>query len=269
MKATKRSLIVSIAILCVCALSLTSASFAWFTASNKAQVGGINLSVAEHSSLEITVTGAENVIGWNSTLSAALLQQAGVYYYTEIAGSDAEYTVLNDASTGDLVNWTKANYNESSNSFTFVSATGESANSANKEARYLELPITFRSTKEGTVKFSSDSAVSLGTQDLAPALRVGYVDKNSTASIYSEAGTGAKYQTVGGTGETDLDLSGTIAEFIANTEIELTKATADDTYATAEVVFYIWIEGTDPACINENTPADFGLTYKFELTTGE
>ena len=257
MKVSKKSLIVSIAVLCVCALSLSAASFAWFTTSESAKVDTLNMSVTERSSLELTITGSN--IGWKTTLTPAMFAQADYFYL-----NGESTTILNDVSTNDMGSWVVGTYDEDNNNFDFTNG-GKKAGKGEQEASWLEMPISFRSSAAGTVTLNEINFTVDNTK-LNPALRVGVVN-GTTKTIYGNA-TKGYYQPVAADSEmfaTRQDLTTTYKALadLKNYTIALSSTPDADGYYTAQVTFYVWIEGSDDACINKNTPAGVTAGVQF------
>ncbi len=260
MKVSKKSLIVSIAVLCVCALSLSAASFAWFTASNNASVNTLTMNVTKKSSLEIKV--GENGT-WKSVLTVDDFVAAGVFYKGTKAG---EYTELRDVSTSDMASWIKATYVPATNSYTYASGTAIMANDSSAVADYVKLPIYFRASTAGKVKVSGANLAAKDSE-LNGALRLGTVN-GTTKKIYGNAETGTYQDGVAADNVKSFgtDMYSAFGNF-AGTEIALTAGA--DGYYEAQVDYYIWIEGTDPTCVDKNTPATIEASIDYTLIVNE
>ena len=262
MKVSKKSLIVSIAVLCVCALSLSAASFAWFTNATQAKVDTLQMKVEQRSSLELSITGQESAVGWKHILGTADFKKANLYY-------DNNNTVmqLNDASTNDFSSWVKATYNDTTSKFAFT-ANADKASKTTAAADYLEMPIHFRAATPGSVVVNNPN-FSLANTALAPALRVGSVVAGTKTIYGNPTSNKFTYQsdltvTDNFTGTAAVTTSTKALSALNGLSIALVK---NDTtgYYEATATFYVWIEGTDAACIDKNTPSDVFAAMDFNL----
>ncbi len=246
MKVSKRSLIASIAVLCVCALSLTAASFAWFTSSQTAKIDTLEMNVTARTSLQIRVGNTANA-EWKSVLQAADFVNAGFYNTAAI---------LNDVSTNDMSTWVTATYNADTNSYTFKSGEASKVTSSSAEGHYMELPVEFRATEQTDVTVTSGSLKVTSTKTgLEPALRIGFNDKIHNTNSAAEA----TYQPVtGAEGAVTLNT-------LANSVIATLGAMQDDGYCYGTATIYVWIEGSDKACVDGNTPATIETALQFGL----
>ncbi len=261
MKVSKKSLIVSIAVLCVCALSLSAASFAWFTSTKSAKIETINMHVDQRSMLEISIAGTDK---WVSTLTPQMLFDADLYH---IGAGAQDYTKLNDVSYNGS-QFVKGDYSAENNSFNFtVGAT--QANKTLTDADYIKLPIKLRNPEAGTVIIESST---FAADKLQNALRVA-VEMGGETTIYGksekgyfqQAATGVMYadmfDSTKNTNRVELSNYDVIGNF---DKIEIPLAQEGD-YYTASVTFYIYIEGSDEACVNENSGVDVSAAIGFKM----
>lgn len=235
MKTSKKSLIVSIAVLCVCALSLTAASFAWFTTSNTAKIDTINFEVSQRSGLELRGSAAN--AEWKSTLTTA--------DFLTLPGE------LNDASTADLTNWFVKNERDE-----IVAKPGDD------NSRYIELSVDIRKAKTGvenetapTVKFDGTYALKVTTDNktgLDSALRLGYKNNGATTIVATSNDAQIKGHS---SADVIADLTST-----ASGSAQIVLADNGDNYWQTSVKFYIWVEGTDSACVDGNS----GVSVQFK-----
>lgn len=244
MKVSKRSLIVSIAVLCVCALSLSAASFAWFTNAKAAKIDTLNMSVTARSSLQVRIVGTQE---WKSILTADDFIAAG--YYNAAA-------ILNDASTKDTVTWTTATFNPDTLQHEFHSGAA-AITKTQAEGNYLRLPVEFRATDMKNVIVSAGQLeVTKDKTTLAPALRMGIDGKvyatNAAAEATWQPATGAE-QTI------------TLTKTLTNAVVTSFEASSlnEGYYYSDPVDICVWIEGSDAACIDGNTPATVTTMLQF------
>lgn len=239
MKTSKRSLIMAIAILCVCALSLTAASYAWFTSAQSATLSELTMSVDKRTNLQLSVDNTN----WKATLTNQDFIDAKSF------NSAAK---LNDVSTNNFTNWVKAAY-QPDGTYTFSEgATAISDTVATGD--YLMLKVYFRSTEAKPVVMNGTYGAA---NALTAAVRLGF--DNNGAKIYASNSSTAQYTPVSGT-PADLTFAGTS---LANAQVT-TLTDGGDGYYYGSTVLYLWIEGTDAACIDSNS----GTTVTANLNFG-
>ncbi|MBQ3094574.1 MAG: hypothetical protein IJC52_05310 [Clostridia bacterium] len=242
MKVSKRSLIVSIAVLCVCALSLSAASFAWFTNSKAAKIDTLNMSVTARSSLQIRIQGTEE---WKSVLNATDFINAGKY----VNGA-----ILNDASTADGSLWTTATFNPDTLQHEFHEGA-EAISSTKTEGHYLMLPVEFRATDSKDVIVTTGQLEATGKPALGAALRVAFNDKIYANNTAAEA----TWQPATGD-EQAITLAG---KSLTNAVVASLGNLNEGYYYSGNVNICVWIEGSDKACIDGNTPATVTTMLQF------
>ncbi len=249
MKVSKRSLIMSIAVLCVCALSLTAASFAWFTNSQTAKVDTLTMDVEARTTLQIRVKGSSDET-WKTVLNANDFITGGVYHNAAI---------LNDASTdSSFTTWVTADYTEDGEIF-FETGKASYITNTQADGNYLKLPIEFRCTSvadDVSVIATNATVATTGKVALNKAVRMGYNNQIFAFETDSEA----TYQPA--TGEEAAVTFGTLANSVV---AELGDSQADG-YRYGEATIYVWIEGSDSACNDGNTPAEITAGISFGLS---
>jgi len=147
MKVSKRSLIVSIAVLCVCALSLTAASFAWFTAAENAQVKDVILKVQAQSDIKIAADSAATANSASDLWKTTLVQ-------TDFTGTNAIEEYISDV-TPKTANVCDGNYEVPANRDAVDEASGsyDGVMSAAGEG-WAEFTVYVRTTKKQDVNLS-------------------------------------------------------------------------------------------------------------------
>ncbi len=241
MKTSKRSLITAIAVLCVCALSLSAASFAWFTSTTNAKVSTLNMNVVEQSDLKIAIDTAkagdvayiEDTNVWTTSFTGA-----------QIAGlQGATYT-----ETGSIANatWSDTNtrfekpLDEEAIDSVSGAYSGEMT-AAQAPIDYVKFTVYFRSTEAGkVVNFTADNfalqADSVQKEGLLPALTL-----RVNGNEYTNA---------------NLATGGTVVT--CNQQL--------GAYYIGSADFYIFVEGTHPNTINQNAGIKFvmnNLNFKY------
>lgn len=238
MKVSKRSLIMSIAVLCVCALSLTAASFAWFSASKNAEVKEINLKVDAQSELEISIDGGAN---WGYT-----------------ASFNTEEVQVVDLSTGNATDYFAPTDRAA---LTEAGKVKEDGTYTQSNGGLVQITVYFR-TKATNMSVKMGGSAFNTANTIASAMRVAAVVDNS-ATFFANANTTYKgiNSTSGDTTEiTPNVLDGTANVTIINTlsanKID-TVGSENDDYKYGKAVISYWVEGTDDNAINANAGVKF------------
>lgn len=233
MKTSKKSLIVSIAVLCVCALSLTAASFAWFSASNTSKVENLQLQVAAQSDIKLSADAAarENAYSdaWKDTLTLADIQTQSSW--KDII-SDVTPTTLDTCDGTFKVPATRDSVDTETGAYSGELVATDSG--------FASFTVYVRTTSaDKNVAFSTTGFTFTGTGSSAvAALRLG---ETKNQGVYTTASNQVVVET------SDL------------------TAIGDTGYYTGSVTFYIWVEGTDAACKNANALSvkDYKTTLNF------
>lgn len=252
MKVSKKSLIVSIAVLCVCALSLSAASFAWFTTSQTAKVSELEMKVNPRTTLQMRVNDSEDPF--------ETVLDSDDFVRNEVFHNDA---VLNDASTNAAVSqWVTAEYNKDTGVLeNFVTGVAKPITSDDAEGNYLALPIEFRCTSQAqTVSVIATSASASATGALNKAVRMNF---NSKIFAFG-SGADAKWQPAGAAATTPTEAV-TLNSLGTNEIVVELGATQTDGYRYGTTTIYVWIEGSDSACVDGNTPSTVTANINFGL----
>jgi len=232
MKTSKRSLITAIAVLCVCALSLSAASFAWFTSTTNANVSQLNLAVVEQSDLKVAIdsaaTAVENIESttlWKVSFTGSEIAgvQDGTYTESPIANATWDNGMVKPADETKI------------NSETGV-YSGTEMVSATATQDYVMFTLYFRSTEAGkTVKFNAPAGFKIneGKQGLKPALTLA-TKIGDTFTTYND---------------TTVKTGGNLCE--------CSSAVGD--YYVGSVDFYVYVDGENAATINQNAGITFVL----------
>ncbi len=241
MKTSKRSLITAIAILCVCALSLSAASYAWFSASKTAAIENLTLEVKAQSDIKIAANSAAVTEGATSDWWVTTLYQTD---FTEANGNELEPQVndLTPATSGTC----DGNFQEPANREDVDTESGAYSGAlTSATGGWADFTVYVRTTKndKDVVMNFSDFALNAdspqGANNVSEALRLGVKD-------------------------------GAILADAKNGEVVIPAAELQELgegYYYAQVVFYVWVEGTDAACKNANATSlkayDFNMSFEY------
>ncbi|MEI6578529.1 MAG: hypothetical protein WCN92_03600 [Eubacteriales bacterium] len=250
----KRALLSAIAMLLVSAITLSSATFAWFTVGDTASISAITASVKSASAIEVS---ADNV-DWNATLTQANLTYNAVTNNT-VKPDNSFPTFLNAISTpataampffiGTLAN-TKLF------TVTAPATTGEIGASLVKFTFWIraaaDTNVTYAATGFTgiTALVSTYCAMQIGTTDanaatIAPLVYVGTTGNTYKAITGTGTGTDANSNGIMDTGEGFTNLAASTVstqKFLTAPVIALTAGVA------REIIVYMWLEGQDAEC---------------------
>jgi len=232
MKTSKRSLIASIAVLCVCALSLSTATFAWFTAAENAMVDDIILKVQAQSDIKISADSAATANSGSDLWKTTLVQ-------TDFKDANAIEEYISDV-TPKTNNICDGNFQVPEVRDDVVVDTGDYEGTLVDTAEgWAEFTVYVRTTKlqDVNLSFSDFEYIGTGTASVVDALRLGVKAADGTVTNGSYTGVVVK--------------SGDLTAF------------ADGNGYYGAVTFCVWVEGKDPACVNKNALSL--KEYKFDL----
>ncbi len=245
MKATKRSLIVSIAILCVCALSLTSASFAWFTASKTAMVDTLDFNVKAQSDIKLSAKSAAyndtNSEFWVSIVEPAHFTDDGNTLETFVADMTVDTTV------GDF-KVPKDREKVDAKTGTYADANGfDDA----EDGSWLDFTVYVRTNENKAVNFTFSGfgidTNKYGTKNVAEALSIG----------------------IDGTDEVIMGTAKTNSFTIPASAFTAFDSADANTAYRASVTFHVWVEGTHGACIDANAVSLKNYTFSMDAQYAE
>lgn len=250
----KRLLISSVAMLLVAMLALGTATFAWFTSSTTSKASGINVQTIKSSELQISklnkVWGTTVDYGMKSTQTYLPVSSAdGMNWYSANAkardsyeANDAEAAVkqtgyyfkeqLNVRNNGD------ADVDNASITFTLDNTT---------KPQYVRVALV-------PVTDTEDNTTVLPTPDASKFM----------AGIYGEDTT--PYKALTGTNVT-TDLSAEITPKNVY-KLELGQSGLLKAHTTEYYNLYVWFEGQDADCVDDNAGAIIGdITFTVTGTT--
>ena len=265
MKVSKKSLIASIAVLCVCAMSLTAASFAWFTTTTQANVNKLNLGVVEQSDLKIAVDPAVEEEGYAKNIESNMW---GVSFTGADIAEKQDYNentnLANatwDADKGYFVTVSENDADSVDSVTGFYDGTLVAASAGTD---YVEFTVYFRSTKANQeIVFNGiDFSISSAKKALLNGLTLRVNDeeynnsgmKNVVKSLDENGAAVVEPKAI-----KKISDGGTVC-VIGENEI------AGKGFYTAAATFQIFVEGQDQVTINQNAGIKFvleNLSFKY------
>jgi len=262
----RHKLIPAIIMLIVAAITMSTASYAWFTMSNRVEVAGINLSVvaptnilirekdkgaafANSVALDSTSTGFGKLMHASST--------KGLEFFT-ISETDAREA---NPATGAL-----------SGTPTLVSATTSAAGLV--DGYYVDFQLELVNTGGEEVNVGLDNLVITGVTtsaadslDIINAVRIAILDENKTNNLEINDSIFAKDLTpaLAYVNENTTSSTTPIASQTDDALLTLVANGVSTTLApegTQTITVRVWIEGQDANCITANAGASFNIEFE-------
>ena len=273
-KTFRRAAMSSICMLIVAVMSLTGATYAWFTSGEQATVSGMNVEVnTAAGGVQVREkTGDNQYTPWGTTLDLSVTAKK-----------------LEPVSSADGNAFFNIAYNPTDMNKVQVLSV-DKASSANVIVKNIQLQNT--GTQENVIVNLVDSAVSAVKNattslenEIYKAARVAIITSD-VSYVWATGDEGATYYAFSAATPTsgenqyipvNASVSGytttTTVATAAGCEITLPKATTDasedGTYTPVDVQIVIWLEGQDTDCKNGNAGGAFDvvLNFKKKVTT--
>ncbi len=250
----RRVLISSIAMLLVALVALSTSTFAWFSTNTKATASTINAKTTQASNLQLSVTGTS---GWTDKL--------------QFNDSLANAGTLDPATTANFTTWKTGKADGINTGIASGALTAAAAGE-----NYLTTPIYVKygnaggtGTQQVKVVVTMDPVANSDAGDVGTAdfFRVALVPKTGNALTTSAIVFG----------NSNDDYGKDPAQFTT-----LTPENYDGAYSTVTVEgnsvtlgtlsegvvygydIYVWFEGTDPDCIDDNSVNTIPVSFSFE-----
>ncbi len=262
----KSSLISSVALLLVAIVALSGATFAWFSSNDSTKASGIQMTASAASGLYIARTNA------SALADIAASDWKGSIEFGKNLG-EARPTSPNFATiTNASFITTKTDNADGS----YAGAAGEDAGTGDYVAEHFWVKgdATTAATLEATISITGTKVKGyerVGLYDVTGSAWVGGGVLNSTGTmtvVDAEGNTSTVstykpliYNTSTTDNTTDLAEGNAITLKAAGT-----KTVASDWVAAdgRHFIVYVWFEGQDTACRNENSGADFTVSVSFK-----
>ena len=262
----RHKLIPAIIMLIVAAITMSTASYAWFTMSNRVEVAGINLSVVAPTNILIRekdkgAAFANSVALDSTSLGFGKLMHAsstkGLEFFT-ISETDAREA---NPATGAL-----------SGTPTLVSATTSAAGLV--DGYYVDFQLELVNTGGEEVDVGLDNLVITGVTtsaadslDIINAVRIAILDEDKTENLATADSIFAKdltpayaYVDENTTSPTTPIASQTTTALLTLEADGVAKTDAPE--GTTIITVRVWIEGQDADCITANAGASFNIEFE-------
>lgn len=280
MKNRKRSALVTSFVMMLAALmALSTATFAWFTNSNVAEVNQFQFTADAASGFQISLVtkGENNTVtydGWKSTITNDDLNRK---YSEQLSGNGKMIPVSAAKPNVTRGEFYAASF-EKDGTAKIAQARPVDVTEDPQVAGYYAFEVAFWNqgsvTKE--IVLHADSEIEKTTDSgkvLENAARVGFVSAETT-TIWAVDGTAAKALNHATTGDDTAHVTDGFVDdtdYVTETkpENDRNKATVINLAADEKkiVKIYVWIEGQDAQCVNTNSGETVGVYLKFTVKT--
>jgi len=260
----RHKLIPAIIMLIVAAITMSTASYAWFTMSNRVEVTGVELTVVAPTNILIRNAG---LVGNNPFLSSVTVSKpAGRLNNASSFNGVSLYTVSNP----------NDHINELGQTVTGVTLVQTTTPVAETDGYYVDFDLQLINTGGTAVTVGLDEliistvATSAADGTIIEAVRFAILDggtanssnqvfsksTNTTFDVYNSATTKASLTTV----DTFSNMFTLPAGGVAD-------ANSDNPAGVKNITVRVWLEGEDPACITRNAGSTFAITFNFYVVT--
>jgi hypothetical protein len=259
----RHKLIPAVIMLLVAAITMSTASYAWFTMSNRVEVTDIQLSVVAPTNILIKNTAAATSTYGNSVQITANPTTGRLNHASSVNGEDFFTVADDDADEYIAVDGTVTG------TPTLTSTTTSVADTI--DGYYIDFSLDLINTGENSVQVGIDNVVitsigtsAAGTTDIVKAVRFAVLQGSSAYPGLYVVDDSAEIVEV------------TEAYNTATTVSAQTKIVSDDDIFTVvgggvvandapktTVVIRVWIEGQDAQCITANSDSTFGIAFDF------
>lgn len=303
----KRKLIPALAMLVVAAVTLTSASYAWFTMSRNVSADGIQLTATAPTNLLIAsgAVSADDTTGkWDGTVPGLYDSKTTVAMINEGEASVINVGKLKPVSSLDGLNFfapktmTAANGAPTAQTEWYTNADTAELKAVNGTADgyYIDVPLWLKSTGSEDITVGLDldntSITDKAGKPLYKAVRVALLNEDGTVAVTDgQTAPVDKYQFHTATDwaaewvgkdivgpikevaapETDYKGVSDADQYATGTEKLFSMAapdrSKDETETVKKIVVRIWIEGQDGRCVTANAGQSFQVALGFQVIT--
>ena len=243
----KRMVFTSTLLVLLALVSVTAATFAWFSIANRTRVKSMGMEITTGANMRFDLDPHATFEEYVKTLT---FEQIAVRMNRE-KGFDMKTVPLEPVTT--------------SNCRSFTLENGKVVESS--KGAYLEFTLHFMAVEDMVVHLSSNNSpgqndgtnVSSSNPQLPKAMRIGFTADGQT-SVYDPGGGGGN---IGKAKVFGLPAAGAMQYNESNTLFRLKKN------VDKEVLVHIWLEGTDDACTDTLRGADYSIRLRFVGTDEE
>lgn len=257
----RHKLIPAIIMLIVAAITMSTASYAWFTMSNRVEVTGVELSVVAPTNILIRKGGTTDPF----LSSVTVTNPAGRLNNASSLDGETLYTVSNP---NDFVD----EYGDTTSGVSLTDATSTPV--AGTDGYYVDFELQLVNTGGQGVIVGLDEleittlTTSAANGEIIEAVRFAILETgvNSTRAVFSQTPKTLDVY------DTAVDLSSlttvnTHANLFTLPANGVSNASSSNPDGVLNITVRVWIEGEDPECITANAGARFAVTFDFYVVS--
>ena len=302
MKLKKKALLPAIAMVLASVIALSGVTYAWFTTSNEATVGTLDVNVATANGIQVSLDG----VSWRSTLTGQDIIDAiedGLTNYKNAVNQFPTGEIAPVSSAGDVNNGKLQMFFGQYNEAGGLDSIREEEEGRTNGGNFIAFDLFIKSSMDQdmsmilgqTASYVASTDVFGGSKNAATetAVRVAFLpmgDATEPASAQALKGDGTVYiwepnasdRAAGITVAGAPDYSGFFTEFTNISEDELEEGTHVKSVKTLKngsdfedlftlknginkIRVYIWLEGQDVDCVNAISSGDFSVNLLFTV----
>jgi hypothetical protein len=260
----RHKLIPAIIMLIVAAITMSTASYAWFTMSNRVEVTGVELSVVAPTNILIREKKSgptyDNFLNTVSLSTTSLGIAGKLNHASSVNGVDM-FTV-EDATTMVNTNGTLTS------TATIISTTTPVATD---DGYYVDFFLELVNTGEELVTVGLDKLTIAGVDDSAAeqniegAVRFAILDGSASKGVFGqgEGTTVVAFSAAGAPGTTANQTVLTTSDNLFTLEGGGVADTSASPAGMKSITVRVWIEGQDPDCVSAKAGSSFSIEFNF------
>lgn len=256
----RHKLIPAIIMLIVAAITMSTASYAWFTMSNRVEVTGIELTVVAPTNILIREKNAESPNDFSNTVSVLSEFGTGKLSHASSVNGLTMYTVANPINNID----TDGTLKETAT----ITATAQVL-SLNTDGYYVDYVLELVNTGGTAVTVGLNNVQIEGIDNsnngnIEGAVRFAVLEGAESRGVFAHAD---ESDTVNAYNGTTLNTDVALQEYNdPDSSFELVANGYADTNSPLnhkEIVVRVWIEGQDPDCVSAKAGSSFSIEFNF------
>lgn len=259
----RHKLIPAIIMLIVAAITMSTASYAWFTMSNRVEVTGVELKVVAPTNILIREKKSSDYNNFLNTvsLSATSAGLTGKLNHASSVNGVDMFTV-EDATTMVNTNGTLTS------TATIISTTTPVATD---DGYYVDFFLELVNTGEKEVTVGLDKLTIAGVDDSAAeqniegAVRFAILDGSASKGVFGqgEGTTVVAFSAAGAPGTTANQTVLTTSDYLFKLAGGGIADTSESPAGMKSITVRVWIEGQDPDCVSAKAGSSFSIEFNF------
>jgi len=261
----RHKLVPAIIMLIVAAITMSTASYAWFTMSNRVEVTGIELTVVAPTNILIREKKDTDPNVFLNTVSVLKSFGTGKLSHASSVDGLTMYTVadpINNIDTDGTLKGTAT-----------ITATAQVL-SLNTDGYYVDYVLELVNTGGTAVTVGLNNVQITGVdnsngENILGAVRFAVLEAGASKGVFADA---SETHVVNAYNGTTLNTDVALQEYVNDSDslFELDADGYADTISPVnhkEIVVRVWIEGQDPDCVSAKAGSSFSIKFDFYVVT--